>query len=94
MQRDGLLFLKAFMELCALQHLRNSKVRRQANDAFKAEGAKPFRVEADLGFVAIKDAKDLLGVGLRVLVDLFRGQRFARGGAAGRVTDQRSKIAD
>ena len=92
--RDRLLFLEALVELLALQHLRDGKVRRQPDDALEAQRAQPFGVEAHLGLVAVEDAEDLLGVGLRVRVDLLPRQRLARGGAARRVADERGEVAD
>ena len=64
-QRDGLFFLEALVELLALQHLRDGEMRGEADDALEAERAQPLGVEADFGLIAIEDAEDLVGVGLR-----------------------------
>ncbi len=93
MHEDGLFFLEALVELLALQHLGDGEVRGEADDAFETERAQPLGVEADFCLVAVEDAEDLVGVGLRVLVDLLAGQRLARYGTAGRVADERGEVA-
>ncbi len=93
-QGNRLLFFPAFVELIALQHLRNRKLRRQPDNALKTERVEPLGVKAYLSLLPVQNAKNLVGVALCIFVDLLARQRLARDGAPCRVANQRSKIAD
>ena len=94
MQSDWLLVLESSMELVSFEHLRDGKLLREADHAFKSQRAEPLRVKSHLCLVAVEDPEDLIGVGLSVLVDFFGREHLAGGRATARIPDERSEIAD
>ena len=93
-QRDGLFLLEALVKVLALQHLRDSEFRGQADHPLEAQLVQPLGVVADLGLFGVENLENLLLVGFGVRVDLFAGQRLAGDVAAGGVADERGEVAD
>ena len=94
MDRDRLTAAVALVEIVALQHARHGVLGRQADHAFRAQFVQPLGVEADERLLFVEDLEDLLGIGLRVGLDLFLGQGLARHVLAGGVADHAGEIAD
>ena len=92
--RDRLAALVALGEIVALEHARHRVLRGEPDHAVGAERRQPLRVERDLGLLAVEDHEHLVGVGLRVRLDLLARQRRPRHVAAGRVADQAGEVAD
>ena len=63
--RDRLAALVALGEIVALQHARHRVPRRQLDHPVGAERREPFRIERDLGLLAVEDQEHLVRVGLR-----------------------------
>ncbi len=82
------------MEFGALEHLGDREFGGEADDVLEGELAEPLGVEADFGFVAVEDAEDLVGVGLRVGIDLLAGERLAGDVASGGIADEGGVVAD
>src|SRR5258708_32138731 len=94
MDSNRLLFLKAFVKLLALQHLRHRKFRCQPDKVLSRHLGKPARVEIDHGLLRIKNLKDLRFVSLSVAVDIGAGERRTRDRSARGVADHPGKISN
>ena len=94
MHGDGLFFLKALVEVFALEHLRDGEFGGQANPVCGLQLVEPLAVEASFGLVRIENLVHLRHVGLGVAHDVFGAERRARGGAARRIADHAGEIAD
>src|SRR5712672_2421462 len=94
MNGDGLLFLKAFVKLLALQHLRYSKFSRQPNKVFSRHLRKPARIEIDHGFLRIENFEDLSFVSLGISFNVGASKRRTRDRAARRVANHSGEIPD
>ncbi len=82
------------MKFVTFQHLRDGEFCGQADDGLKAEFAQPLGVVADFCLFAVENLKDLIGVGLGVLVNFLAGQWLAGHGASGRIANQAGVVAD
>src|SRR6266576_3295766 len=94
MHRDWLLFLKSFMKILALQHLRNRVLRRQTNKIFGGEFGKPATVEIDDCFLSVENLEYLRLVRFGILRDLFSRQRRTSRRASRRIADHSCEVAD
>ena len=94
MHGDGLFFLKTFVEVLALEHLRDRHLGSQTNPDFRFDLVEPFAVEAHLGLERIENLVDLRHVGLRVAHDLFGTERRAGGRASGGISNHAGEIAN
>ena len=93
-QGDGLFFLKALVEVFALEHLRDGELGREANEVIRSDFANHSAVEASFVLCRIENFVDLRHVSFGVAHDFFAGERRARSGAPGRVADHASEVAD
>ena len=94
MSVDRLLFLEAFAEILALQHLLQGDATVETNDFLVAHLAKPIAVENNLGAAGIENLEGLLAIGLGVGLDFFVGQVRPGGGTAAGIADHPRKITD
>src|SRR5260221_5105963 len=94
MYADGLLFLKTFVNLLALQYFRYSKFRRETNKVFSRHLRRPARVEIDYGFLRIENFEDLSFVSLGIALNVGASKRRTRDRAARGVANHPGEIPD
>ena len=94
MQRDRYAGLVAIVEIVALEHLRDRRLREQLHEVGEAERVEPFGVVAHLDALEIEHLAGLLAVGLHVRFDLFARELRPRHVAPARIADARRKVAD
>src|SRR5450830_1021602 len=91
---NGLSLAEALREVVALEEARDRVFRREADEAFGAEGREPLGVEGDARFLRVEDPEDLRLVCLRVREDLVLRELRARHFLAGGVADHSREVAD
>ena len=92
--RDGLPALVTLVEIIALEHARDGVFGGQLDHGGSIHCAKPFRVEAQFGLLAIEHFVYLRRVGFRVREHVVARKRLARDVLATRVADHAGEIAD
>ncbi len=91
---NGLLVLKSFVKILALQQLRNRVLRHQADEIVGAKLPKPSPVEVDHSFLRIENLENLRLISFGIFLNLPARQRRPRGRASRGVTNHAGEITD
>jgi hypothetical protein len=93
MDRDRLSTFIALGEIVTLEHPSHGVPGCQLHQAGRSELFEPCRVEDDARTIRVEDPKNLLLVGLGVVLDLFARKRLTRGALTGGIPDHPGEIA-
>src|ERR1700716_1723302 len=94
MHGDRLLVTEAFVEVLALEHLRDRVLRGQTHEIFGRELREPPAVEVDHRFFRAENLENLRLVGLGVLRNLLARQWRPRRRASRWIADHPGEISD
>src|SRR5882724_8638764 len=94
MDSDRLLFLKAFMEVITLEHLRYRVLRGQLDEIFGREFREPAAIKINYCLLRIQNLKNLCLIGFRVSLNVLARQRGARYRPPRRIANHSREIAN
>ena len=94
MHADGLPGFEALAEVVSLHHAGHVVLGSQRNHAARAQRVAPFTVVANFGFGRVQHPAGLLVIRFGIGLNLLLRERWPRGVAARRVTDQCGEIAN
>ncbi len=91
---DGLLVVETFVEVLAFEHLRNRELGGEADPVGGFQLVEPLAVEAGFGLCLGKNLEHLRHVSSGVAHDFFCAKGRTRSGAARRIANHASEIAN